>query len=232
MKNYLFVIYLLVLGMNTSFGQQNQGTYIGSKDNIKIVAFIKNTNGFVLGYLYESRKTYHTLTGITVGSQVKGTMIFSGLKEFDCEGIFKGDSVYFVLNAIDKEQYSTIAMKKVSNQTKVNLDKYFGSENQENDKKLVGEWLILSDYDLATKKHKLEKDFTSMVLRQNGTYDIVGHNEPLSNVLMNWYTQDSTLFVNFKTIQSSRELNLGKYVINGDTLITTRGHIIKYLRKK
>lgn len=232
MKKYLLLVSLLFSAVNISFGQQNQGTYIGLKDNTKIVAFLKSTNGLILGYLYENSKTYHTLTGLTIGNQVKGKIIFSGTNEFDYEGVFKGDSVYFYLNSIDKDHFKTFALKKISNQTKINLEKHFGDEKQVNDNRLVGEWTLLNDYNLETKKYNLEKDYTSIELKQNGTYRVIGYNASLPDVLMNWYTQDSTLFVNFKTTKSSREISMGKYVIKGDTLITTRSHVIKYLRKK
>ena len=219
--------------MTISFGQINEGTYLGIRNDSKIVAFIKNENGLILGYFYESRKMHHTLTGITTGNEVKGTMNFADLDKFACEGIFKGDSAFFFLNSDEKEHIITIALKKINNQSKINLNKYFGIGKQENDKKLVGEWFLFSEYDLNTKKFVKDRDYTSIVLKQNGEYRINGFNGgDISDVLISWYSQDTTLYVNFKSSHSNREVNQGKYTISGDTLITTRGHVMKYLRKK
>ena len=233
MRNYMFIISVFLLFSNASFGQNTEGTYIGSHLNGKMVAFIKNTNGVVFGYFYENKNRYHVLTGLSINNEISGKMTLSGLKEFECEGVFRNDSVFIFLNEIGIEHFMTIALKKVNNKTKVNLEKYFTDEKPANDPRLIGEWLLISDFDIKTQQMRPKNEFTSLVLDKGGFFQIKGYTGVYPNIITTWYTQGSFLCCNFKSTMSSSDLNQGKYIINGDSL-TTSGErdILKYVKKK
>lgn len=232
-----FILFTLSIIFNfISFGQRNEGTFIGTHGNGKIVAFIKNTNGVFIGYFYESKKIYHTLMGVSVNNEVKGQMKLSGLGEYNCEAFFLNDSLLIkvFLNEGDYDHPLLIALKKKNNQTKVNIEKYFSSEKEGYDAILLGEWFLLSDYDVK-KQLNIKKEYNSMVLGEKGTCDIIGgmRIDPKISISTKWYTQNKALYLTIDSPNLSLELNEGTYTIQNDTLIT-RGerHIKKYVKNK
>jgi hypothetical protein len=226
------VLYFFTLASSIA---QHKGTYTGTHGNGKMVAFINDTDGIFIGYFYESRKTHHTLIGTSMNNEVKGQIKLSGLKEFDCEGFFRNDSLMIFVNEIGVEHFMAIALKKVSSKPSVNLDKYFSNEKPTNDPKLVGEWLLLNEYDLKKQEFRTKKDYTSFLLGNDGSFVFKGGDTKydMSKLTIKWYTQDSSLYSNIESKYSSMEFNYGNYKINGDTLTTTGvRYISKYIKKK
>ncbi|GGD47230.1 hypothetical protein GCM10011514_09040 [Emticicia aquatilis] len=222
--------------IKTSFAQHNKGTYTGSHGNGKMVAFINDTDGIFIGYFYETRNTHHILIGTSLNNEVKGQIKLAGLKEYDCEGIFRNDSLIIFVNEINAEHFMKIALKKENKNPKVNLDKYFSNEKPTHDPKLVGEWEVFSNYDLKKQQYRKDKDYNSVVHSKDGSFSFVGGkatSTDLSKITMSWYVQGSNLILNFETKYGAREFNSGQYSFSGDTLITSgERYISKYLKKK
>ncbi len=233
MKN-LFLTFLVVFTLgNTVFSQKNSGTYSGVFGNSKIVGTIKATNSALIGSFYENRKKKHNLIGTVENNKIEGSLTLEGLGSFICEGIFNEDSlqIFFFLSSDSK--ISEIRLKKVNSKTSIDLDKYFGKE--ENDLRLYGEWDLLSRYDIL-KKELRKKDYEGITFYSDGSYAYKSLSTQFNfkdAISYRWYTSDAQFYSLMSTTKFTSEYNWGSYLIAGDSL-TVQGErfILKFLRKK
>ncbi len=214
MKRYLIFI-LSVLYVHFSFSQkQYSGLYQGTFWGNRCIVSVKVSNGAVAGALYTGRNTHYSIVGMLEGAiAFRATFNHNVLGNGEIIGSFRNDSM--VADAVFEKILVPLRLKKISKNTVIDFDKYFGKPVL--DSALFSYWQLVSELDRAGEP--IKSTHKGFLFRKDGNYwmnEII--KSDFSTADISWYTTDKHAYINIKLNTQTMEFNMGKYTIKNDTL--------------